>query len=137
MREGREGVVGRTYYIQPKNKDIIIVIDGLHPINATALTVRRQPPSGAHRWLLMALVGACCAAKWVLDVRGCWMPFIDVWGGPHHASFIKGRSLTVTKGGGRSWLLGCHIHSWMVVGTCSTSQSPTDSCRTQRIPGDS
>ena len=40
--EGREGVVGRTYCILPKNNDFIIVVVNLHRINVTPLTVARR-----------------------------------------------------------------------------------------------
>ena len=45
--EGGSGVVGRTYFIQPKNNDIIVVDDYLRPINATALTVAQRRAVGA------------------------------------------------------------------------------------------
>ena len=39
--------MGRTYCIQPKNNDIIVVDDDLRPISATALTVARRSAVGA------------------------------------------------------------------------------------------
>jgi hypothetical protein len=40
VREGK-GVVGRTYCIQPKNNDVIIVVDDLHHMDVTLLTGTR------------------------------------------------------------------------------------------------
>ena len=42
MREEREGVVGRTYCILPKNNDFIVVVVDLRPINVIPLTVARH-----------------------------------------------------------------------------------------------
>ena len=36
---GGEGVMARTYCIQPKNNDVIVIVNDLHSIIATALTV--------------------------------------------------------------------------------------------------
>jgi hypothetical protein len=55
VREG-EGVVGRTYCIQLKNNDIIVVVDDLRRTDATLLT-GTQPD--AH-WQLVRVVKRQC-----------------------------------------------------------------------------
>jgi hypothetical protein len=126
VREG-EGVVGRTYCIQLKNDDIIVVVDDLRRMDATLLTGTRPD---AHWQLVHVVKRQCNRCRRRSASHGChvadWyttrcLLATCLCGDGHSWPLIDGvggRSWTIVGGGWALVVLGRCIHSSMVVGAC-------------------